>query len=115
MQKYGIKYKEMDAVSHALGTAGTFSAHRAELFEIADRSLGRFAGNNGRYRYGKAVQMGESVRAVLAMAPRYENTAMVLQLRGLAESCKVPLYEIALDGDWDESGWTGLRSFLYYC
>ena len=55
MQKYGIKYKEMDAVSHVLGTAGASSAHQAEL------------------------------------------------------------YEIALHGDWDESGWTGLRSFLYYC
>ena len=53
--------------------------------------------------------------AVLSLAPRYENTEMVLGLRGLVQNCPAPLFELSLDGDWDEAGWSRLRSFLYYC
>lgn len=47
--------------------------------------------------------------------PRYENTAVVLELIGLSEQCPAPLFELSLDGGWDESAWACLRSFLYYC
>lgn len=59
--------------------------------------------------------MGQSADAVLAVYPRYENTAMVLDLYGLSEYAGAPLYSVALDYDWDESAWSKLRSFLYYC
>lgn len=77
--------------------------------------LPQFSGGNGRYRYAKAVQMGQSADAVLAVSPRYENTAMVLDLFGIADHAGAPLYNVALDYDWDESAWSKLRSFLYYC
>ena len=60
-----------------------YSSSFEQLSEIADRYLPQFAGGNGRYRYAKAIQMGEVVDAVLSMAPRYENTAMVLEMREL--------------------------------
>ena len=47
--------------------------------------------------------------------PHYENTAVVLELSGLSEQCPAPLFELSLDGDWDESAWACLRSFLCYC
>ena len=25
------------------------------------------------------------------------------------------LFQLSLDGSWDEAGWSRLRSFLYYC
>ena len=49
------------------------------------------------------------------MAPRYENTAMILNMRGLHDHCQAPVYDLSLDGDFDEAGWDKLRSFLYYC
>lgn len=52
---------------------------------------------------------------MISMAPRYENTSMVLNMRGIHDNCRVPLYDLSLDGDFDESGWERLRSFLYYC
>ena len=36
-------------------------------------------------------------------------------LYGLSEYAGAPLYSVALDYDWDESAWSKLRSFLYYC
>ena len=39
------------------------------------------------------------------MAPRYENTAMVLNMRGIHDHCQAPVYDLSLDGDFDEAGW----------
>ena len=52
---------------------------------------------------------------MLTLAPRYENTAMILDMRGLREACQAPLFQLSLDNDWDEAAWSRLRSFLYYC
>ena len=105
----------LDAVLAETGHAGLFSDKPEELFTTAQARLDGFAGANGRYRYAKAVQMGEHAAAVLTLSPRYENTEMVLSLRGIAQNCPAPLFELSLDGDWDEAGRSRLRSFLYYC
>lgn len=107
--------RQIDRFTASLGEAGGFSPNADTLFESADKYLGVFAGNHGRYRYAKAVEFGRSSDAVLTLAPRYENTAMVLQLRGIVQNCEAPLFEVSLDGDWDENSWSRLRSFLYYC
>lgn len=44
---------------------------------IADSALPNFSGGNGRYRYAKAVELSNRTNAVLTLAPRYENTAMM--------------------------------------
>ena len=108
------KYQMQD-VSSALGGASAFSADPEQLISTADQGLANFAGNQGRYRYAKALELGAKADAVLHCVPRYENTAVVLELSGLSEQCPAPLFELSLDGDWDESGWARLRSFLYYC
>lgn len=112
VQKYADKLK---ALGQRMQTHNVYSNHFEQLTEIADRYLSQFAAATGRYRYAKAVQMGETMDAILAMAPRYENTAMVLEMRELKEHCQAPLYEISLDHDWDASAWSRLKSFLYYC
>lgn len=105
----------LDIVSNALGKSSTFSKDADNLLKIADRYLDAFAGNNGRYRYAKAVDMGNMSDAVILASPRYENTAMVLSLFNVHEVCNVPLFELSFDGDWDESELSRLKSFLYYC
>ena len=86
-----------------------------ELLETAKANLEGFQGNNGRYRFAKTVQMGGFADAVIEMSPRYENTAMVLDMRNLSDKTKAPLYNLSLDGDWDEASENRLNSFLYYC
>ena len=98
-----------------LGSRSPFALDVRLLRREADRALPRFAGGNGRYRWTKAVELSGHCQAVLTLAPRYENTAAVLDMRGLGEACQAPVFQIALDGDWEESSWSRLRSFLYYC
>lgn len=52
---------------------------------------------------------------MLTLAPRYENAATILDMRGLRDACNAPLFQLSLDNDWDETAWSRLRSFLYYC
>lgn len=107
--------REMQTLGAELGAHSAFAPQPEALAAIADAALPDFAGGNGRYRYAKAVQLSQTVNAVLTLAPRYENTAMILEMRGLHDACKAPLFNLSLDNDWDETAWCRLRSFLYYC
>ena len=111
----GRMAREMQAVGAELGGHSAFAADPAALFPLAEAALPHFAGGNGRYRYAKAVELSARVNAVLTLAPRYENAAMILDMRGLHDACKAPLFQLSLDNDWDETAWSRLRSFLYYC
>lgn len=107
--------QEMQTIGAELGTHSAFAQDTAALFEAADTALPHFAGGNGRYRYAKAVELSGRADAVLTLAPRYENAAMILDMRGLRDACNAPLFQLSLDNDWDETAWSRLRSFLYYC
>ena len=61
------------------------------------------------------MELSNRADAMLTLAPRYENTAMILEMRGLHDACHAPLFALSLDNDWDETAWCRLRSFLYYC
>ena len=107
--------QEMQTIGAELDTHSAFAQDTAALFETADTALPHFAGGNGRYRYAKAVELSGRADAVLTLAPRYENAAMILDMRGLRDACNAPLFQLSLDNDWDETAWSRLRSFLYYC
>ena len=107
--------QEMQTIGAELGAHSAFAQDTAALFETADTALPHFAGGNGRYRYAKAVELSGRADAVLTLAPRYENAAMILDMRGLRDACNAPLFQLSLDNDWDETAWSRLRSFLYYC
>ena len=107
--------RQMQTLGNELGAHSAFAEDAETLFLIADSALPNFSGGNGRYRYAKAVELSGRTNAVLTLAPRYENTAMILDMRGLHDACSAPLFQISLDNDWDETAWSRLRSFLYYC
>ena len=107
--------REMQTIGTELDAHSAFAPQPEALAPVVDAALPDFAGGNGRYRYAKAVQLSQIANAVLTLAPRYENTAMILEMRGLHDACKAPLFNLSLDNDWDETAWCRLRSFLYYC
>lgn len=107
--------RQMQTLGNELGAHSAFAEDAEALFLIADSALPNFSGGNGRYRYAKAVELSGRTNAVLTLAPRYENTAMILDMRGLHDACRAPLFQLSLDNDWDETAWSRLRSFLYYC
>lgn len=111
-QKY-ISYLEQ--ISDVLKDNSPYSHHFNQLLEIADNYLPKFSGDNGRYRYAKTVEISERVNAILMLSARYENTAMILEMRDIQNACKAPVYDIKLDHDFDENSWSKLKSFLYYC
>ena len=49
---------------------------------------------------------------VISLAPRYENTATVLEMTGAAAN--LPHLTLALDDDQDDTVQAKLRAFLYY-
>ena len=104
----------MKTIGTLLGKQNSFSADIQSLSDTADMYLRDFAGGNGRYRFAKTLELAKRTDAMLTVAPRYENTSIILQMRGLKQECETPLYEIEVDQDWDETAWSKLRAFLYY-
>lgn len=102
-------------IGHALNGRNPFALDHNALRSAADQALPAFNGANGRYRWAKTVLAVPHAAAVLEVSPRYENTTMVLDMRGISDVSPLPLYEVELDGDWDETAWSRLRSFLHYC
>ena len=98
-------WKENDKVNHL---------DHSQLLDISKKNLGMYAGNFGNYRFAKAIELSEKCDAIIHIMPRYENTAMVLQLRGIMNHCGCPYFEIALDGEVDDTVKEHLSSFLYY-
>ena len=94
---------QMQTLGNELGAHSAFAEDAETLFLIADSALPNFSGGNGRYRYAKAVELSSRTNAVLTLAPRYENTAMILDMRGLHDACSAPLFQLSLDNDWDET------------
>ena len=104
----------MKTIGTLLGKQNSFSYDIQSLSDTADMYLRDFAGGNGRYRFAKTLELAKRTDAMLTVAPRYENTSIILQMRGLKQECETPLYEIEIDHDWDETAWSKLRAFLYY-
>lgn len=106
--------QQMQQIGKELGNRSSFAADAGGLQETAQKALPGFAGGNGRYRFAKAADLSCRTQGILMLAPRYENTAMILEMRGVKEACKAPVFEMAMDNDWDEAAWGRLQSFLYY-
>ena len=111
METIGLRMKTIGTL---LGKQNSFSYDIQSLSDTADMYLRDFAGGNGRYRFAKTLELAKRTDAMLTVAPRYENTSIILQMRGLKQECETPLYEIEVDQDWDETAWSKLRAFLYY-
>lgn len=107
--------ERLEKLGQILRNRGSLSTDFQGLADTANRLLPHFNGGNGRYRCAKAVELSRKCSAVLTLAPRYENTDMVLQMLDIPSHCSCPVYPIALDHDFDESAWSQLHSFLYYC
>lgn len=103
---------KMTELGHLLGARSSFSKDPEGMRTTVDHLLPGFSGANGRYRLAKARELGQTSAGVLTLAPRYENTATVLDMTGELDG--IPHLHLAMDSDWDESVWSRLKSFLYY-
>ncbi len=106
---------DMQRLHNALGKRSAFSPDMSDIVQKADEMLPEFAGANGRYRFAKAMEMGTHTAGVLLAAPRYENTALIMDMREIRRHVTAPVFQLLFDGDWDETAEARLNSFLYYC
>lgn len=95
-----------------LHARSSFAGDHQNLRALADQMLPRFAGAGGRYRLAKACALAQTTRGVISLAPRYENTATVLEMTVAAAN--LPHLTLALDDDQDDTVQAKLRAFLYY-
>lgn len=95
-----------------LHARSSFAGDHQNLRALADQMLPRFAGAGGRYRLAKACALAQTTRGVISLAPRYENTATVLEMTVAA--AHLPHLTLALDDDQDDTVQAKLRAFLYY-
>ncbi len=95
-----------------LHARSSFAGDHQNLRALADQTLPRFAGAGGRYRLAKACALAQTTRGVISLAPRYENTATVLEMTVAA--AHLPHLTLALDDDQDDTVQAKLRAFLYY-
>ena len=95
-----------------LHARSSFAGDHQNLSALADQMLPRFAGAGGRYRLAKACALAQTTRGVISLAPRYENTATVLEMTGAAAN--LPHLTLALDDDQDDTVQAKLRAFLFY-
>ena len=63
--------KQLAIVHDRLGERSSFSPDLGALQKSADKYLSDYSGANGRYRYAKALEMSETNRGIMMMAPRY--------------------------------------------
>ena len=94
------------------GPPQQFFPELESLRSSADRLLPGFAGPMAGTGWSRGLELGGRCAGVLTMAPRYENTATILEMTGVLDS--VPHFHLAMDYDWDENAWSRLNSFLYY-
>ena len=95
-----------------LHARSSFAGDHQNLRALADQTLPRFAGAGGRYRLAKACALAQTTRGVISLAPRYENTATVLEMTVAA--AHLSHLTLALDDDQDDTVQAKLRAFLYY-
>lgn len=95
-----------------LHARSSFAGDHQNLRALADQTLPRFAGAGGRYRLAKACALAQTTRGVISLAPRYENTATILEMTGAAAN--LSHLTLALDDDQDDTVQAKLRAFLYY-
>lgn len=62
------------------------------------------------------VFTGKTAQKVFHFLPPIAMIYLGLMLLcSVGRRCPDPLFQLSLDNDWDETAWSRLRSFLYYC
>ena len=102
------------AVAESLAQFSPFAARLEDLAGLADRTVGLYAGTNGRYRLAKPLARPAAFDGVISVASTYENTGIALGIlqRGL-ENGK-PALSMIFDGNQNENDQAKIDSFIHY-
>ena len=97
-----------------MGTASPFAARLEDLVSWADRAVGYYAGNNGRYRLARRLCRSSAHDGIICAASIYENTGIALGVLGRNLENGKPTLELTFDGNRNESDKAKIESFIHY-
>ncbi len=107
-------WAQVRALDMELSDVGAFAKNPDSLFDLADKTLGYYAGTNGRYRMAKCLDQGPAVDGIITVSPMYENTGISLNALGRQFSTGFPLLNLTLDGNRNQADRTRIEAFLFY-
>ncbi len=102
------------SIDQCLFGESPFAKDLDKLIAIADKTLGFYAGSNGRYRESKILGDLENIDGVITVASMYENTSISLNLFHGRFNGKTPVLNLTFDGNQNENDRIKMESFLYY-
>lgn len=110
-----FKY-DIVTISECLAEESPFAKDLDNLVDRADKTLGYFAGANGRYREAKLLGDLQGIDGIITTASMYENTAVVLNVlhKGFEKEDLKPVLNLTFDGNKNENDETKIESFIYY-
>ncbi|MCG8499330.1 MAG: acyl-CoA dehydratase activase [Firmicutes bacterium] len=108
--------KAIGAVSLCLSEMSPFERDLNSLVASADRTVGYYAGANGRYREAKLLGDLRGIDGIITVASMYENTGIVMNVlhKGFAKDNPKPMLHLTFDGNRNENDETKIESFMYY-
>lgn len=103
-------------IAEFLAEESPFEKDLDNLVRRADKTVGYYAGGNGRYRAAKLLGDLPGIDGIITAASMYENTGIVLGIlhRGFAKGNGRPLLNLTFDGNMNNNDATKIESFLYY-
>ncbi|MCP4118631.1 MAG: CoA protein activase [Desulfobacteraceae bacterium] len=105
---------DSNTIGMSLNGEAPFEASFDSLIARADKTLGFYAGTNGRYREAKILGDLQNTDGIITATSMYENTGIALNIlhRGFEE--KTPVLNLTFDGNRNENDETRMASFLFY-
>ena len=106
----------MNTLAHALGSYSPFASHPNRLCDLADESVGHYAGAFGRYRQARLLEAMPTIQGVITVASMYENTGISLGIlhNRLAGENSLPILNLCFDGNRNMNDQAKLDAFIYY-
>ncbi|QUI23910.1 CoA activase [Vallitalea pronyensis] len=117
LQQRLMAFKEsIQTISECLANESPFEKELDNLATSADRTVGYYAGGNGRYREAKLLGQLAGIDGNISVASMYENTGIVLGIlhKGFESSEDKPILNLTVDGNKNENIETKVESFMYY-
>ncbi|PIE00122.1 MAG: hypothetical protein CSA81_14050, partial [Acidobacteria bacterium] len=113
-QEHGVdstaRRQQLEHLHTALGRFSPFEASFSVLRQTADRTLGKLAGGNGRYRLAKSVHGTVFACGSIEIGPLYENVVSLLNLATVTHDR--PVLRLQVNGEGKER--EKLETFLHF-
>lgn len=114
--RYGLAGFKTDirTIADNLAEAGPFAERVEDLIALADKTVGYYAGTNGRYRMAKRLCQPQTYDGIITVASTYENTGIALGVLGRGLENGKPALDMTFDGNKNENDKAKIDSFIHF-